>query len=748
MFFYCLNGRCQVLLLLSLLLIQGVTSATVQAQDTDKTVQYKAGDVRTFDGIEFVWIPSGKFSMGSPYSESERDSDEGPLHEVSITKGFWMGKTEVTQAQWEKAMSGNPSNFRGGDRPVERVNWSEATEFCRILSHKTGQSYSLPTEAQWEYACRAGTATAYSFGDDASSLQDYGWYEGNSGKQTHPVAQKLPNPWGLYDMHGNVWEWCQDLYSEDYYVKEPTGSSPGIFRVLRGGSWSYGARLCRSANRDHEAPLGRGSYDGFRLVRAAQNSLSEATASKQRDVETKSSKCDSETNRVVTYPGPNGVAPSDQYAVKVEQNGTQYDSFVYLSRAQYRTNRSKTTSWTTFSFSGPVTVIVTRLQAKTIESCKIIPSSYEIEPRIEGNSVRFELDRPRKVSVEFDGDTTHPMLVFADALETDVPDANDPNVIYFGPGVHKIGNTLTIASGKTIYLAGGAYVRGRLRTTNVQNVTIRGRGVLSGEDYPHGSTEADNLLNIRGMQTKQILIEGITFVNSPLYNICIDGFHNTVRNVKMIGWYFGTDGVYVGGDSLVEDCFIKVNDDALKLYVSNTVVRDCVIWQLENGAPFQISWNMPSDNSGFHVKNIDIIRMEHEWNNINLAVFDAVHGGRGHMRNYLFEDIRIENADWRLFHITLDQHQFANSRKGMGQISDLTFRNITATGPFKLKSNIRGWDADHRVSNVKFENLKINGKYIRNAEEGNFEIDPKTTDNIIFKVDKANSTEMETPVEK
>jgi len=179
----------------------------------------------------------------------------------------------------------------------------------------------------------------------------------------------------------------------------------------------------------------------------------------------------------------------------------------------------------------------------------------------------------------------------------------------------------------------------------------------------------------------------------------------------------------------------------LKLYVSNTVVRDCVIWQLENGAPFQISWNMPSDNRGFHVKNIDIIRIEHEWKNKNLAVFDSIHGGRGHMSNYLFEDIRIENANWRLFYLTLDQNEFADSSKGMGRISNLTFRNITATGPFKLKSTIRGWDADHRVFNVTFENLNINGKYIRNAEEGNFEIDPETTDNIVFKVDEADSTE-------
>jgi hypothetical protein len=469
----------------------------------------------------------------------------------------------------------------------------------------------------------------------------------------------------------------------------------------------------------------------FRKLRARDE------ARKQKEAKNKP---DPERNMVVTYSGPNGIAPSDQYAVKLEQNGKQYDSFVYLCKAQWRTNRSKNNSWTTFSFSGPVTVSVTKLKVETVKTCKVLPSSYGVKPRIKGNCVTFELDRPRKVSVEFDGDLEHPMLVFADALEIDVPNANDPNVIYFGPGLHEIGDT-TIASGKTIYLAGGAYVKGRLKGYNVQDVTIRGRGVLSGEEYPHGSNYSHNLINIQGGQTTRVLLEGITLTNSPLYLTLIEGANNTIRNVKMMGWYFGTDGAYVESDGLIEDCFVKVNDDAFKLYVSNTVVRDCVIWQLENGAPFQISWNMPTDNSGFLVQNVDIIRMEHRTEQINLAAFDAIHGGKGHMSDYLFEDIRIENADWRLFYLTLAKHEFAPRDGEMGQISNLTFRNITATGSLPRPNVIKGWDAEHRVFNVTFENLKINGKYIRNAEEGNFEIDPKTTGNIVFKVDEANSTE-------
>jgi hypothetical protein len=475
-----------------------------------------------------------------------------------------------------------------------------------------------------------------------------------------------------------------------------------------------------------------------------QNSLSEVAASERDDVKTKKHQPASQINTVVTYPGPDGVTPSDQYSVIVEQGGKQHDSFAYLCHAQQSTNRSKTTSWTTFSFSGPVTVVVTKLKGEAIKGCRILPSSYGIEPRTVGNTVTFELDRPRKVSVEFDDDITHPMLVFADSLEIDIPNADDPNVVYFGPGLHEMGDR-DMESGKTVYLAGGAYVKGRFKGKNVQHVTIRGRGILSGEEYPHGKTYNDNLIYIEGRQTTRVLIEGLTLVNSPLYNILIYGPHNTVRNVKMISWWFSTDGAYVEDHGLIEDCFVKVNDDAFKLYESDTVVRNCVIWQLENGAPFQISWNMPMDKSGFHVKNIDIIRMEHRSDQINLAAVNAVHGGNGHMSNYLFEDIRIENANWRLFYITLAKHEFADRANEMGQISDLIFRNITVTGSFQRKNAIKGWDADHKVFNVTFENLKINGKYVRNADEGNFEIDPETTDNIVFKVTAPHNTKTPLP---
>jgi formylglycine-generating enzyme required for sulfatase activity len=226
-------------------------------------------------GMKLRLIPAGEFMMGSPETESGRFDDE-TQHRVSITKPFYLGVTEVTQEQYQKVMGKNPSEFKGPQNPVERVSWAEAVEFCRKLSampaEKTaGHVYRLPTEAEWEYACRAGTPTAYSFGDDASRLGDYGWFEGNSDSSTHPVGEKKPNAWGLYDMHGGVYEWCQDRYG-DYpsgSVTDPTGAASGSIRVLRGGSWNSLARGCRSAFRFRFTPEVRSNFLGFRVLRSS-----------------------------------------------------------------------------------------------------------------------------------------------------------------------------------------------------------------------------------------------------------------------------------------------------------------------------------------------------------------------------------------------------------------------------------------------------------------------------------------------
>jgi formylglycine-generating enzyme required for sulfatase activity len=223
--------------------------------------------VRNNIGMEFVLISAGTFQMGS----NDGDRGEEPVHTVHLSRSFYLGKYEVTQAQWEAVMRYNPSHFMGdSNRPVEGVSWDEVQEFIRRLNNKeSGARYRLPTEAEWEYAARAGSTTAYSFGDGVGQLGQYAWYNGNSGKTTHPVGQLQPNAWGLYDIHGNVWEWVQDWYGSyaSGTVTDPVGPQVGSIRVYRGGSWYYNARHCRSVNRNGVAPDYRGGGLGFRLLR-------------------------------------------------------------------------------------------------------------------------------------------------------------------------------------------------------------------------------------------------------------------------------------------------------------------------------------------------------------------------------------------------------------------------------------------------------------------------------------------------
>ncbi len=237
-----------------------------------------AGERRTVDlgegvSLELVWIPPGEFLMGSPEDEEDRYADEGPQHRVRISRGFWMGKYEVTQAQWESVMGGNPSYITGDPmRPVERVMWEDCQAFLRKLNRRAGGSgFRLPTEAEWEYACRAGTTTGFSFGDDYSRLRKYAWYYANSDVTTYPVGGKKPNAWGLYDMHGNVWEWCEADWHDGYRGAPTDGSAwvdapRGLDRVFRGGGWNFDPGGSRSAFRFRFTP-GFRFYDlGFRVV--------------------------------------------------------------------------------------------------------------------------------------------------------------------------------------------------------------------------------------------------------------------------------------------------------------------------------------------------------------------------------------------------------------------------------------------------------------------------------------------------
>lgn len=230
---------------------------------------------RTIDDLklELIWIEPGTFTMGSPPDEPGRNRAEGPQTIVTLTKGFWLGKTPVTQAQYEAFTGKTPSAFKqaGKDAPVETVSWLDAIKFCAELNDREraagrlpdGYEYSLPTEAQWEYACRAGTKETYTGDVTATS-----WYDSNSGGTTHPVAQLQSNPWGLFDMTGNVLQWCYDWYG-DYpgdAITDPTGPETGHYRMARGGSWRTNSNVCRSAARGGGSPARLDYTLGFRLA--------------------------------------------------------------------------------------------------------------------------------------------------------------------------------------------------------------------------------------------------------------------------------------------------------------------------------------------------------------------------------------------------------------------------------------------------------------------------------------------------
>jgi formylglycine-generating enzyme required for sulfatase activity len=217
------------------------------------------------DGVkmEFVLIPAGSFIMGA------HNCTNATPHKVTITKPFYMGKYEVTQEQWEKVMGDNPSQFKGAKNPVDTVTWLDCQRFIEKWKDKVqGHAFRLPTEAEWEYACRAGSTADYYYGYDQDKLGDYAWFKDNSGEQTHPVGQKKSNAWGLYDIQGNVREWCEDWYGnyDSNEGTDPVGPSSGSIRVVRGGSWDINATLCRSSHRRYATPSSRHSYDGLRVV--------------------------------------------------------------------------------------------------------------------------------------------------------------------------------------------------------------------------------------------------------------------------------------------------------------------------------------------------------------------------------------------------------------------------------------------------------------------------------------------------
>jgi formylglycine-generating enzyme len=249
----------------------------------------RIGQVRDDNSLKMklIWIPSGTFTMGSPADEKDRRDDEDQV-QVTLTKGFWFGQREVTQSEWRRVMRTSPWTAKklgvkeGDDYPATCVSWDAATEFCTKLNRLERQSgripagwqYRLPTEAQWEFACRAGTTSRFSCGERDSVLVPFAWFDQTTAKEryAHPVAKKQANPWGLFDMHGNVYEWCRDTYARQLPGgRDPEVTTGGALRMVRGGSWVLSAESCRSAKRDWESPDERSSSIGLRIAAVQLN---------------------------------------------------------------------------------------------------------------------------------------------------------------------------------------------------------------------------------------------------------------------------------------------------------------------------------------------------------------------------------------------------------------------------------------------------------------------------------------------
>jgi hypothetical protein len=522
--------------------------------------------------------------------------------------------------------------------------------------------------------------------------------------------------------------------------------------------------------------------------------------------------------QVAVYPAPEGVKSSNRYEVAVQQNGLSQQSFVYLSSPldndehnaeQVRTgvikdinknemlkqfyfdgkttdiNAEQSVAWTCFSFSGEIEVVV-KNKKEAIRNFKILPSSAGIAATIEGNSLKFRLSEPRKLAVVINGDYLNPLFLFADAPEVAVPDKNaagtlvikpgdisaalkekakKASVLWFEPGVHQIGVAFEIFSNQTIYLAGGAYLIGTLHGMMASNVSIRGRGVLSGDSisrekvfqmkshkdnsvrvFERMKYHAINMLSEENRQSwntfadypgkgcDNLNIEGITIASPRQFFIRAHGVPITVHNVKMVGsWPYNTDGFSGIGqaNTTIYDCFFHCNDDAIYVSPNYCNVHHCTFWQGNNGCVFQFSWGgSPTHHKGGYIHDCDIIHNGHVGEANNRMIFGSRKSGPGDISDIWFKNIRIEGPVWSLFRLE------TNGSGDLGSIYNIRFENITVNGPVinknRIKSSIgrkEGETSKSWIKDISFKNVIINGKPLTkdDIEIGDFQVE-----NILF----------------
>jgi hypothetical protein len=414
---------------------------------------------------------------------------------------------------------------------------------------------------------------------------------------------------------------------------------------------------------------------------------------------------------VWVYPGADEALRSKIYEVTIIQNGAEYASFVYEHENQFTEKKSVMTDWnhfTNFSFSGEVTIRIKNL-AGSVGICTVYPVADQVIPVVSGQEILLTISSPKKLFIEIEGMYEHPLFIFANPPEVDVPDRNDPTVTWFGPGIHNIGQQYPLQSGHTYYFEGGSYVYGSLHGSGISNVKITGRGVLSGREIAHHGYKDCNCFDGAAIHMynggNNQFLEGITISDPAMYAILSRG-QITCRNVKCLGWWYETDGFGAGDNSTIEDCFFKVNDDVIKLYPANMVVRDLVIYQQINGAPFQFAWSGQSGSNG-SVRDIDVVACEITasalWTS-NKALINMRNGVGNNVTNFTFSNIRVDRNIGPIIGINTT-----------GTCSGITLKDITIRGRQLYSSYIKGGT----VTGISFENVTIGGQCVKqNADIG------------------------------
>lgn len=419
------------------------------------------------------------------------------------------------------------------------------------------------------------------------------------------------------------------------------------------------------------------------------------------------------TSYVTIYPAPDGIVPSDRYAVTV--NGAQSFTYVTTGPAKAYYTAGHTASWTSFDVSGPCEVRIRRT-GRPVREAIVRPRAAGIRPRVEDGDVVLELDRPRKLCVECDGDLTDVLFLFANEPETDVPSPDDPDVVWFTPGVHEIGKYYPLKAATTYYLAPGAFLKGSFAGGG-DGTRVIGRGVLSGADYTWpGDLQEQNpeRIDLVKLVGDGLELAGVTLVDSPYYVVIAGGRNNRFRDLKILAWHSNTDGISAGPGARIEDCFLRVADDAFKPFVSDTRIARCVLW-VDKASVFQLTWNALRDSGGSEVRDCDVIHHmpfcteDSEWVG---AVFWSWHGGHAHIHDLLFEDIRIEGRSPCLLRLFMRRNPWSPQDGEWGRFSRLVFRNISCEQPFLFPSRLLGHDAAHPIADVAIENLTVAGRRI------------------------------------